>query len=308
VAAERAVRIVVKPELAQDSRAMLGEGPVWDQRSGRLHWVDIRSGLVHRFSPADGTDLVIDVGQPVSAVGLGERGGLVLAIRDGFGLVPAGSGDLEHVIEVEKDLAGNRMNDGRCDPAGRFWAGTMADRWEDAPAAGALYRLDGASGASGALAATKVLDGITVANGIDWTPDGRHMYYVDSPSQQVDVFDFDVDTGTPRNRSAFVTIPAAEGLPDGLVVDADGGVWVALFGAGVLRRYSPSGRVDQEIRLPVTLVTSAAFGGPDLADLYITTARHRLTEQQRERQPQAGSLFWCRPGPVGQPAYRFAWA
>ena len=203
--------------------------------------------------------------------------------------MPAGSDHVEHVIEVEKELAGNRMNDGRCDPAGRFWAGTMADRWEDAPAAGALYRLDGTSGA---LAATKVVGGITVANGIDWTPDGRHMYYVDSPSQQVDVFDFDGDTGTPRNRSAFVTVPAAEGLPDGLVVDADGGVWVALFGAGVLRRYSPSGRVDREIRLPATLVTSAAFGGPDLADLYITTARHRLTEQQRERQPQAGSLFW----------------
>jgi sugar lactone lactonase YvrE len=307
VAAERAPikGSTVKAELVQDARAMLGEGPVWDQRSGRLHWVDIRSGLVHRFSPADGTDLVIDVGQPVSAVGLGERGGLVLAIRDGFGLVPAGSDHVEHVIEVEKDLAGNRMNDGRCDPAGRFWAGTMADRWEDAPAAGALYRLDGASGA---LAATKVVGGITVANGIDWTPDGRHMYYVDSPSQQVDVFDFDTDTGIPRNRSAFVTVPAAEGLPDGLVVDADGGVWVALFGAGVLRRYSPSGRVDREIRLPATLVTSAAFGGPDLADLYITTARHRLTEQQRERQPQAGSLFWCRPGPVGKPAHRFAWA
>jgi len=282
---------------------MLGEGPVWDQRGGRLHWVDIRSGLVHRFSPSDGSDQVIDVGQPVSAVGLGERGGLVLAIRDGFGLVPAGSDRVEHVIEVEKDLAGNRMNDGRVDPAGRFWAGTMADRWEDAPGAGALYRLDGASGA---LAATKVTGGITVANGIDWTPDGRHMYYVDSPTQRVDIFDF--DTGAPRNRSAFVEIPPAEGLPDGLVVDADGGVWVALFGAGTLRRYSPSGRVDQEIRLPVTLVTSAAFGGPDLADLYITTARHRLTEQQRERQPQAGSLFRCRPGPVGKPAYRFAWA
>jgi sugar lactone lactonase YvrE len=298
-------RSTVKAELAQDSRAALGEGPVWDQRSRRLHWVDIRSGLVHRFSPADGSDLVIDVGQPVSAVGLGEAGGLVLAIRDGFALVPPGSNRAEDIIEVEKELAGHRMNDGRCDPAGRFWAGTMADRWEDGPAAGALYRLDGASGT---LAATKILHGITVANGIDWTPDGRHMYYVDSPTQQVDIFDFDIGTGTLRNRSAFVTIPAADGLPDGLVVDADGGVWVALFGAGRLRRYSPSGRVDQEIQLPVTLVTSAAFGGPQLADLYITTARHRLTAQQRERQPEAGSLFCCQPGPVGQPAHHFGWA
>jgi sugar lactone lactonase YvrE len=302
VAAERAI---VKAELAQDSRAMLGEGPVWDHRSGRLHWVDIRSGLVHRFAPADGSDLVIDVGQPVSAVGLGEGGGLILAIRDGFGLVSPGSDRAVDVIEVEKDLAGHRMNDGRCDAAGRFWAGTMADRWEDAPGAGSLYRVDGTSGA---LVATKVLGAITVANGIDWTPDGRHMYYVDSPSQQVDIFDFDVETGTLRNRAVFAAVPAAEGMPDGLVVDADGGVWVALIGAGRIRRYSPSGRIDQEIGLPVTLVTSAAFGGPDLADLYITTARHRLTAAERERQPHAGSLFCCRPGPVGQRAYRFAWA
>ncbi len=299
------VRAQVNLELADDGRAVLGEGPVWDQRSGRLHWVDIRSGLVHRFSPADGSDLIIDVGQPVSAVGLCAGGGLVLALRDGFGLVPAGSDQVGDIIEVEKDRTKNRMNDGRCDPAGRFWAGTMADRWEDEPAAGTLYRLDGASGT---LAVTSVLGGITVANGIDWTPDGRHMYYVDSPSQRVDIFDFDSDTGTVRNRSAFVTIPAAEGLPDGLVVDADGGVWVALFGAGRLRRYAPSGRVDQEIRLPVTLVTSAAFGGPDLADLYITTARHRLTAAEREQQPQAGSLFCARPGPGGQPAHRFRWA
>jgi len=299
------VRAPVNLELADDGRAVLGEGPVWDQRSGRLHWVDIRSGLVHRFSPADGSDLIIDVGQPVSAVGLGAGGGLVLALRDGFGLVPAGSDQVGDIIEVEKDRTKNRMNDGRCDPAGRFWAGTMADRWEDEPAAGTLYRLDGASGA---LAVTGVLSGITVANGIDWTPDGRHMYYVDSPSQQVDIFDFDSDTGSVRNRSAFVTIPAADGLPDGLAVDADGGVWVALFGAGRLRRYAPSGRVDQEIRLPVTLVTSAAFGGPDLADLYITTARHRLTAAEREQQPPAGSLFCARPGPAGQPAHRFGWA
>jgi sugar lactone lactonase YvrE len=294
----------MKAELVQDARASLGEGPVWDQRTGRLHWVDILSGLVHRFSPPDGSDLIIDVGQPVSAVGLGADGGLVLAIRDGFGLVHPGSDRVGEIIEVEKDVTGNRMNDGRCDPAGRFWAGTMATRWEEEPCAGALYRLDGTSGA---LAATKILGGITVSNGIDWTPDGRQMYYVDSPTQRVDVFDFDAGTGILRNRSAFATVPAADGLPDGLVVDADGGVWVALFGAGRLRRYSPSGRIDQDIQLPVTLVTSAAFGGADLADLYITTARHRLTAEERDRQPHAGSLFGCRPGQAGKPAHRFGW-
>jgi sugar lactone lactonase YvrE len=294
----------MKAELVQDARALLGEGPVWDQRSGRLHWVDIHSGLVHRFSPPDGSDLMIDVGQPVSAVGLGADGGLVLAIRDGFGLVHRGSDRVGEIIEVEKDISGNRMNDGRCDPAGRFWAGTMAARWEEEPCAGALYRLDGASGA---LAATNILGGITVANGIDWTPDGRHMYYVDSPTQRVDIFDFDADAGTLGNRSAFAVIPAADGLPDGLVVDADGGVWVALFGAGRLRRYSPSGQIDRDIQLPVSLVTSATFGGDGLADLYITTARHRLTAEEQDSQPHAGSLFCCRPGQAGKPANRFGW-
>lgn len=292
------------PDLAQDARAMLGEGPVWDQRSGRLHWVDIRGGLVHRFSPSDGSDSVIDVSQPVSAVGLGADGGLVLAIRDGFGLVRSGSDYVAQVIAVEKEIAGNRMNDGRCDAAGRFWAGTMAERWELEPGAGALYRLEQHDGS---LVATKVVSGVTVANGIDWTPDGRRMYYVDSATRRIDVFDFDPDAGTLGNRRVFAAVEAADGLPDGLVVDADGGVWVALLGLGRIRRYSPAAQIDQEIRLPVSLVTSAAFGGPDLADLYITTARHRLTAEERERQPLAGSLFVCRPGPTGKPAHQFAW-
>ena len=287
----------MKADLAQDARATLGEGPVWDQRSGRLLWVDIREGAVHRFSPSDASDSVIDVGQPVSAVGLGADDGLVLAIRDGFGLMRSGSDRVTDVIAVETEIAGNRMNDGRCDAAGRFWAGTMADRWESEPGAGALYRLERLGGS---LVATKVLGGVTVSNGVDWTPDGRSMYYVDSATRRVDVFDFDVDTGSLSNRRVFAAVEAADGLPDGLVVDADGCVWVALIGGGRIRRYSPAARIDMEIRLPVTLVTSAAFGGPDLADLYITTARHRLTPEERDHQPHAGSLFACRPGPTGK--------
>src|SRR5262249_42316516 len=130
----------VKADLVQDARAELGEGPVWDERSGRLHWVDIRAGLVHRFSPADGSDFVLEVGQPVGSLGLGAHGGLVVAIRDGFGLVPAGAERIESVIDVEKAVGTNRMNDGRCDAAGRFWAGTMSTQRE--PGAGALYRLE----------------------------------------------------------------------------------------------------------------------------------------------------------------------
>jgi sugar lactone lactonase YvrE len=294
----------MKAELVQDARAEIGEGPIWDDQTGRLHWVDIRAGLVHRFSPADGSDRVLDIGQPVGSLGLGAAGGMVLALRDGFGLVPAGADKPTQLIEVEKELTGNRMNDGRCDAAGRFWAGTMSAAMEHVVGAGSLYRLEESEGE---LLPVRVFGGLTVANGIDWSPDGRLMYYIDSPTQRVDVFDFDPDLGTVSARRPFVEIPTSDGLPDGMVVDAEGGVWVALFRAGRLRRYSPAGAIKQEVEVPVTLVTSAAFGGPAFGDLYITTARHRLQPAERATQTHAGSLFRCRPGPVGRPSHRFRW-
>jgi sugar lactone lactonase YvrE len=290
-------------EVVQDARATLGECPVWDQRTERLHWVDIRAGLVHRISPSDGSDLVFDVGQPVGSVGLGAAGGLVVALRDGFGLIPSNSDSVEAMIEVEKPLTGNRMNDGRCDAAGRFWAGTIASAWEQEPGAGALYRLEQAGDTFGT---TQVLTDLTVSNGIDWSPDERHMYFIDSATQRVDVFDFDLDSGTIRNRRPFAEIPVEEGMPDGLVVDAEGCVWVALIGGGRLRRFSPLARIDLEIELPVTLVTSATFGGDGLTDLYITTAKHRLTDEERDRQTHAGSVFCCTPGPTGKPQHYFS--
>jgi sugar lactone lactonase YvrE len=268
-----------------------------------LHWVDLRAGIVHRFSPADGSDAVLTIGQPVGSLAIGESGGLVLAVRDGFGIVPAGAAAVEMVVEVERKIAANRMNDGRCDAAGRFWAGTMSNERE--PCAGSLYRLQQVGQR---MIADRMLGGLTIANGIDWSPDGRLMYYIDSPTQRVDVFDFDSETGAISNRRCFVAIPEADGLPDGMVVDAEGGVWVALFWAGRVRRYSPTGTMKQEIELPVALVTSATFGGPDLCDLYITTARHRLRPDERAHQIHAGSLFCCRPGPVGKAGHRFRWA
>lgn len=292
----------MKAELVQDARAEIGEGPIWDDRSGRLHWVDIRAGLVHRFSPSDASDAVLEVGQPVGSLGLGADGGLVLAIRDGFGLMAATAEHFEIVMHVEKERENNRMNDGRCDAAGRFWAGTMSSRHEHEPEAGSLYRLERV-GAS--FVARRMLGGLTVANGIDWSPDNRLMYYIDSPTRRIDVFDFEPETGAISGRRCFVDIPEADGLPDGMVVDAEGGIWVALFGAGRLRRYSRAGAIDLEIEVPVTLVTSATFGGHDLGDLYITTAKHRLTPDQRDRQTHAGSLFRCRPGPYGKPPHRF---
>jgi sugar lactone lactonase YvrE len=289
-------------ELAQDARATIGEGPVWDDRSQRLVWVDIPDGLVHRFSPGDGSDAPLEAGQAVGSVGLGREGGLVLAVPLGFALVAAGSERPTEVIDVGEQLANNRMNDGACDPAGRFLAGTM-DR-DHAPGMGSLYRLEQEGGK---LGTTRLLDGLTISNGIDWSPDGSSMYFIDSATQRIDRFSYRPDDGLMRDRTVFATIAPRDGLPDGLTVDAEGHVWVALFGAGRVRRYSPAGEIAAEIGLPVSLVTSLAFGGVDLADLYVTSARHRLEPAESARQVHAGSLFVCRPGPAGRQPNRFAW-
>jgi sugar lactone lactonase YvrE len=184
------------------------------------------------------------------------------------------------------------MNDGACDPAGRFWAGTMA--LDERPGAGALYRLDLD------LTVHTMLTEVTISNGIDWSLDGRRMYYVDSPTGRIDVCDFDPGTGAITNRRPFVTVPAEAGIPDGITVDAAGFVWLALWGGAALRRYAPDGGLERTVNLPVSHPTSCAFGGPDLDELYVTSARRPLSSDERSRQPQAGGLLRLRPGVAGR--------
>ncbi len=221
----------------------------------------------------------------------------MLATKSGFSRLDPEMGDVSPVAPVEADQPKNRMNDGNVDSRGRFWAGTMGmgglrDR-------GALYRLD----PDGSV--TRILTGVSTSNGIDWSPDDRLMYYVDTPTGRVDCFDFDVEAGTVRNRRPFVTIPPDHGAPDGLVVDADGHVWVALWKGGAVHRYAPDGRLDQVARFPVTLTTKPAFGGSDLGDLYVTSAWIELKDDARARQPMAGGVFRLRPGAKGQRPRRF---
>ncbi len=288
-------------ELIADTRCMIGEGPVWDQRRHCLIWVDVPAGLIHSFDPPTQTIATRQAGQPVGSVALCAGDGVVAALRDGFGLIPD-SGEVMNVFaEVEKDRLGSRMNDGKCDCRGRFWAGSMAIN--HTPAAGTLYRVEYAHGQ---LRAFAQLHGTTVSNGLDWSDDNARMYYVDSATQRIDMFDFDVDAGRLNNRRPFVVIPRADGLPDGMTVDAEGCIWVALFGAGKVRRYTPLGKIDMEVRVPVTLVTSCAFGGDDLRDLYITTARHRLNATEVAEQSTAGGVFLSRPGPQGRAPFLFA--
>jgi sugar lactone lactonase YvrE len=283
-------------EVVLPGKALVAEGPVWDERTNTLVWVDIMDNSVHVFDPSSGRDRKVDVGQPVGAAALRERGGLVLALRDGFAVLDADLGNLQWVARVEQDVPTNRMNDGKPDAAGRFWAGTMPYQ---GPGVGSVYRLDPD------YRTTRVFSDVALSNGLDWTADNTRMYYIDSPTQQIDAFDFDLERGLVGERRTFVSVPKESGMPDGMTVDAEGGVWVALHGGGVIHRYTPEGRLDRVVRLPVRFVTCCAFGGPDYNDLYISTMTYGFSEEELRDQPLAGAIFRTRPGVRGRPSFRF---
>jgi sugar lactone lactonase YvrE len=279
-------------EVVVAAGASLGEGPVWDGAREELVWVDIDLGRVHRYSPCAGPEAPIELGQAVGCAVPRTGGGLMLALRDGFAFLPEGASAPEPVATIEPDRSETRMNDGACDRRGRFWAGTMT---AGGSARGALYRLDPD------LSVTRVLTGVSTSNGVGWSPDGTRMYYVDSPLRRVDVFEFDLDTGTLADRCPLFRVPADRGLPDGLAVDAEGALWLALWGGGAVERYSPHGRLDARLELPVRQVTSCSFGDHDRATLYVTTASRGLAIPE----PLAGALFACRPGVAGLAATPF---
>jgi sugar lactone lactonase YvrE len=290
---------ILEAELAVPARCELAEGPVWDVRRGLLWWVDILAGRVHTVDPVNGARTQFDVGDPVGAVGLTRSGGLVLALVDAFALADHDGADLRRVPGFSVDRTVIRFNDGKPDPWGNFIAGTMAwDETGNPP--GSLYRL----GPDGTV--TQLFGDVGLSNGLDWTDDRRLFYYADSNSGRVDLFDTDPDTGALSARRPLVTIPAAEGVPDGLTLDAEGCLWLAVWGSGELRRYTPAGVLDTVVRLPARQVTSAAFGGPDLATLYITCASQGLTPAERADQPHAGDIFACTPGVPGRPPFLFA--
>lgn len=279
-------------ELAYAAHAHLAEGPLWDARTGELLFVDIYQGIVHRVDPSTGADRPLDVGQPVSCVVPRACGGYALAVRDGFAVADDGRSEL--VAAIERDRPANRMNDGACDSRGRFWAGSMADPPEQA--AGALYCLDRDG------EARRMLGDVTISNGIAWSPDDRCMYYVDTPTGGIDVFDYDALSGRLSARRRLATIEDGAGQPDGLVVDADGCVWVALWDGWAVRRYGPDGALLGVVDVPVARVTKPAFGGVGLDDLYVTTA---APDTPDPAQPHAGGIFHVRPGPRGRPPHAY---
>jgi sugar lactone lactonase YvrE len=283
--------------VALHARDRLGEGPFWDERSGELLRVDIARGLIHAWNPVSRGVARHELAGEVSAVLPRARApGWLVAI--GHRLVLR-DGDAQRTLAaVEQRRPDNRFNDCKCDPQGRVWAGTMSKR--RAPGTAALYRL----AAGGAI--ERVIAGTTISNGLAWSPAGDRMYFIDSTTQRIDVLDFAAAGGDVTDRRTLVEVDPRDGLPDGMTVDAEGGIWVCLFGGGAVRRYSPGGVLEAAIALPVTNPTSPVFGGASLRTLYVTTARHRLSPERLAAEPLAGAVLALDPGVRGLPGNRFA--
>ncbi|GGU98592.1 calcium-binding protein [Streptomyces litmocidini] len=283
----------------------LCEGPVWDPAVHELLWVDITAGLIHRGSLvpfADGSGLpdvlphiTLAPGGPVGAVLPSRSGALIAPVSTSVTRI-GDSGRFEEIaaLSLPPDGIRRRFNDAACDPRGRLVAGTMA--YDATEGAGSLYQL-------GPDGLRVLLDSVTISNGLGWSPDGSLMYYADSPTGRVDVFDYDLATGTPSGRRPFA--PIEGGFPDGLTVDREGNVWVAVWGGGQVRAFAPDGTCHTVVHVGTSHVSSVAFAGPALDTLVITTATEELTQQQLNEERHAGRLFVCRPGIAGLPAVPF---
>ena len=286
-------------ELVLNVRAELGEGPVWDAASGTLYRVDLFAGVVHRYQPASGLTGSVEVGEIIGCVVPRQSGGLLAATASGIYHLDPATGAKTRVSAIEADRPETHFNDGKVDPAGRFWFGSIAvDRTSDV--LGDLYSLEPD------LTVTHRLAGVDNTNGMDWSPDGRTMYYIDSLTRQVTAYDYDAASGAISNPRPLVTLPEGTGVPDGMTVSVDGTLWVAHWGGARVTRWHPAtGALLQTIAVPANLTTSCAFAGPALDELYITTARYQEPITALAAQPFAGGLFRYRTDTKGRPAAVF---
>jgi len=283
-------------ELVAKSADQLGECPIWDERLQLLYWVDSRGPAVKRIEPGSGKIHVLPVAEAIGSIAFREGRGMLAATKSGIHFLDPASGSLAPMARPETHLPDNRFNDGRCDRHGRFWAGTMSDVRRDP--VGTLYRLDTD------LRCTPLRNAIIIPNGLAWSPDGRTMYFADTMRHTIWAWDYDPGSGAATRERVFAD--AGAGRPDGSCVDADGCLWNAEYGAARVVRYTPAGVVDRVIELPVANPTCCCFGGPRLDELYITSARQRLTAGELALQPLAGNVLVVRPGVQGLPESRFA--
>lgn len=262
----------------------LGEGPVWDSKRQSICWGDIIQGHIHECHIPSGGHRKIELGEMVGSYALTSDGNFIAALQHGFAFVNRESSNIKRIIDPEKHLPGNRFNEGKCDPAGRFWAGTMA--LDESEGAGNLYMLQHD------LTYELKVPQVSISNGLAWSLDHQIMYYIDTPTLKVFAFDYDEKTASINNRRAIISIPENEGFPDGMTIDNEGMLWIAHWGGWQITRWNPqTGEKLTSFSLPVANVTSCTFGGNEFRDIYITTAKKGLTEEELAKQPLAGSLF-----------------
>jgi len=265
-----------------NARARLGEGPLWDAKEQLLYWVDIYNHRVHQFHPASGKNVFFDVGDVVGAIALAGKNRLMMALRHHLAFLDTQTGIVTPIIELETDLPDNRFNDGKCDPQGRFWFGSMS---ASEKAEASLYRYD----PDGSL--HKMETGLTISNGLGWSPDCKTFYLTDSPKQKIYAYDFDQATGNISNRRILVDLTGERFFPDGLTIDSQGYIWSAMWNGWCVIRFSPEGKEIFRLHLSVPLVTSCTFGGEKLEILYITTASVGLSQAEIEKSFYSGDLF-----------------
>ncbi len=284
--------MAIQPSVAVNHPCLLGEGPLWDKENNCIYWVDIIPGDIHRYSTLDSSHSTFNVGEMVGALALRKSGGLIAALQHGFAFVDFANKTVTRITNPEEHLPGNRFNDGKCDPAGRFWAGTMPLNETDA--SGNVYMLD-----TDFTVAHKIA-GVTISNGMAWTADTKTFYYIDTPTRHVVAYDYDITTGEITNKRVVIDVHNEVGYPDGMTIDKNGMLWIAFFGGWQVALFNPlTGEKLQSIALPAANITCPTFGGPNLTDLYVTSATKELTAEEKLQQPYAGCLFVIKDLEVG---------
>jgi sugar lactone lactonase YvrE len=282
-----------------DHVCMLGEGPVWDDERQVICWIDILKGEIHEFNAKDTSLKTIGSNQLIGSIAICKDGHFLAALKNGLGTINRDTGEINIFSSPESHLAENRFNDGKCDPAGRFWVGSMSHL--EKPDAGSVYVLHN----DGSI--NKKITNTTISNGMAWSPDEQTFYFIDTPTSRVVAYSYDKETGEITDPESVITIPLEDGYPDGMTIDIDGMLWIAHWNGWQVSRWNPqTGEKLLKLPLPVANVTSCTFGGKDLNDLYITTARKDIPEAELAKQPLSGALFvWKNCGYKGMPMVKF---
>lgn len=267
-----------------NAKAILGEGAIWHPRESLLYWVDIEGKELHRYNPSTGGDAKMELPQRVGSVVPIKKGGMLVGMEDCIAKVEFEKKNITSVSPLEENQSNTRCNDGKCDPNGRFWIGTMD--LQERQGMGNLYKIDCK------LNVTKVLDNLSVSNGIVWSRDKKTMYFIDSPTYSVQAFNYDNETGEISNQRTVIEVPSKMGAPDGMTIDEKGMLWIAHWGGFCVGRWNPDkGNLKSKVTVPVPNVTSCAFGGSNLDTLFITTAKAGLSPEELEKYPESGGLF-----------------